>query len=71
MYDASEPEIDIQVTGYQWKWHYKYLGQDVEFFSNLTTPQDQIHNKETKGEHYLLEVDKPLVLPVGTKVRFW
>ncbi|MBV7487946.1 cytochrome c oxidase subunit II [Pseudomonas sp. PDM30] len=70
MYDASEPEIDIQITGYQWKWHYKYLGQDVEFFSNLTTPQDQINNKEAKGEHYLLEVDKPLVLPVGAKVRF-
>lgn len=70
MYDASEPDIDIQITGYQWKWHYKYLGQDVEFFSNLTTPQDQINNKEAKGEHYLLEVDKPLVLPVGAKVRF-
>jgi cytochrome c oxidase subunit 2 len=70
MYDASEPDIDIQVTGYQWKWHYKYLGQDVEFFSNLATPADQIHNKEAKGEHYLLEVDKPLVLPTGAKVRF-
>lgn len=70
MYDASEPDIDIQVTGYQWKWHYKYLGQDVDFFSNLTTPADQINNKETKGEHYLLEVDKPLVLPIGAKVRF-
>ncbi|MBH2033365.1 MAG: cytochrome c oxidase subunit II, partial [Pseudomonadales bacterium] len=70
MYDASEPDIDIQVTGYQWKWHYKYLGQDVEFFSNLATPADQIHNKEAKGEHYLLEVDKPLVLPIGAKVRF-
>ncbi|MGF6327730.1 cytochrome c oxidase subunit 2 [Pseudomonas sp. BS3782 TE3695] len=70
MYDNTEPDIDIQVTGYQWKWHYKYLGQDVEFFSNLTTPADQIYNKETKGEHYLLEVDKPLVLPIGAKVRF-
>lgn len=70
MYDASEPDIDIQVTGYQWKWHYKYLGQDVDFFSNLNTPADQINNKETKGEHYLLEVDKPLVLPIGAKVRF-
>ncbi len=70
MYDNTEPDIDIQVTGYQWKWHYKYLGQDVEFFSNLSTPSDQINNKETKGEHYLLEVDKPLVLPIGAKVRF-
>ncbi|MBM7062613.1 cytochrome c oxidase subunit II [Pseudomonas sp. UL073] len=70
MYDNSEPELDVQVTGYQWKWQYKYLGQDVEFFSNLATPQDQIHNKADKDEHYLLEVDNPLVLPVGAKVRF-
>ncbi|SFH25368.1 cytochrome c oxidase subunit II [Pseudomonas sp. NFACC45] len=70
MYDSSESDIDIQVTGYQWKWHYKYLGQDVEFFSNLSTPAEQINNQSTKGEHYLLEVDKPLVLPVDAKVRF-
>jgi len=70
IYDTSESELDIQITGYQWKWNYKYLGQDVEFFSNLATPADQIHNKAEKGEHYLLEVDEPLVIPVGTKVRF-
>jgi cytochrome c oxidase subunit 2 len=70
IYDASDSDIDIQVTGYQWKWHYKYLGQDVEFFSNLATPAEQIHNQAPKDEHYLLEVDQPLVLPVGAKVRF-
>ncbi|WP_297846414.1 cytochrome c oxidase subunit II [Pseudomonas sp.] len=70
MYDTSASDIDIQITGYQWKWHYKYLGQDVEFFSNLATPADQIHNKEAKGENYLLEVDEPLVIPVGKKIRF-
>ncbi len=70
MYDASESQVDIQVTGYQWKWHYRYLGQDVEFFSNLATPVDQIHNRDAKSEHYLLEVDQPLVLPVGQKIRF-
>ncbi|WP_263143711.1 cytochrome c oxidase subunit II [Pseudomonas sp. RIT-PI-AD] len=70
IYDPSESELDVQITGYQWKWHYKYLGQDVEFFSNLATPADQIHNKAEKDEHYLLEVDQPLVVPVGTKVRF-
>ena len=70
IYDSSESELDIQVTGYQWKWNYKYLGQDVEFFSNLATPAEQIHNKAEKDEHYLLEVDEPLVIPVGTKVRF-
>ncbi|MCO6056144.1 cytochrome c oxidase subunit II [Pseudomonas sp. MOB-449] len=70
IYDTSESGLDVQVTGYQWKWHYKYLGQDVEFFSNLATPAEQIHNKAPKDEHYLLEVDQPLVVPVGTKVRF-
>jgi len=65
IYDTTESELDIQVTGYQWKWHYKYLGQDVEFFSNLATPRAQINNQAEKGEHYLLEVDEPLVVPTG------
>ncbi|WP_457436910.1 cytochrome c oxidase subunit II [Pseudomonas sp. TE3786] len=70
IYDSSESELDIQVTGYQWKWNYKYLGQEVEFFSNLATPTEQIHNQAPKDEHYLLEVDQPLVIPANTKVRF-
>ena len=70
IYDTSESDVDIQVTGYQWKWHYKYLGEDVEFFSNLTTSREQMNNLAPKGEHYLLEVDNPLVVPVGAKVRF-
>ena len=70
IYDAEESDVDIQITGYQWKWHYKYLGEDVEFFSNLTTPREQINNEAPKDEHYLLEVDKPLVIPAGAKVRF-
>ncbi|WP_312511961.1 cytochrome c oxidase subunit II [Stutzerimonas nitrititolerans] len=70
IYDSTESDVDIQITGYQWKWHYKYLGEDVEFFSNLTTPRDQINNLVPKGEHYLLEVDEPLVIPTGAKVRF-
>ncbi|WP_271271836.1 cytochrome c oxidase subunit II [Aliamphritea hakodatensis] len=70
MYDKSEADINIQVTGYQWKWRYQYLGQDIDFFSNLSTPQDQINNEAVKGENYLLEVDRPVVIPVGKKVRF-
>jgi cytochrome c oxidase subunit 2 len=70
IYDSSESDLDIQVTAYQWKWHYKYLGQDVEFFSNLATPSEQIRNLVPKDEHYLLEVDQPLVLPAGEKIRF-
>ena len=70
MYDASDAAVDIKVTGYQWKWKYDYLNEEIGFFSNLATPQDQIYNRDDKGEHYLLEVDQPLVIPVGKKVRF-
>jgi len=73
IYDSSESELDILITGYQWRWQYKYLaedGEEVAFFSNLTTPDEQIYNIADKGENYLLEVDEPLVIPVNTKVRF-
>jgi len=70
IYDDTEGDINIQVVGYQWKWQYKYLEDDINFFSNLTTDWDEIYNKTPKGEHYLEEVDEPLVLPVGKKIRF-
>ena len=73
LYDTDNSELDILITGYQWKWTYEYLneeGENVSFFSNLRTPQAEIYNDEAKGEYYLLEVDEPLVLPVDTKVRF-
>ena len=73
LYDTDNSELDILITGYQWKWKYEYLneeGENVSFFSNLRTPQAEIYNDEAKGEYYLLEVDEPLVLPVDTKVRF-
>jgi cytochrome c oxidase subunit 2 len=69
MKDASAPDMTVKVTGYQWKWGYDYLDEGFGFYSNLATPYRQIHNQQEKGEHYLLEVDKPLVVPVGKKVR--
>ncbi len=72
VYNFDEAEIDIMITGYQWKWKYEYLvedGENVMFFSNLLTPQSEINNTEPKGEHYLLEVDEPVVIPVNAKVR--
>ena len=69
MKDTSSPDLTIKVTGYQWKWHYEYLGEDVSFYSDLSTPRDQIENAAPKGASYLLEVDRPLVVPVGKKVR--
>ncbi|AVH30252.1 cytochrome c oxidase subunit II [Vibrio diabolicus] len=70
MEDTSQSDITVKITGSQWKWHYSYFGEDVEFFSLLATSQKQIDGIETKGAHYLLEVDNPLVLPVNRKVRF-
>jgi cytochrome c oxidase subunit 2 len=70
MEDASEPDVSILVTGSQWKWHYKYMDNDVEYFSKLATQADQISGKLPKGKNYLLEVDRPLVIPTGQKVRF-
>lgn len=70
MEDTSEADITVQITGSQWKWHYKYFDHDVAFYSQLSTPQDQINNLQPKQENYLLDVDNPLVLPTGKKIRF-
>ncbi|MCW8093336.1 cytochrome c oxidase subunit II [Alteromonas ponticola] len=70
MEDTSEPDMTVLVTGSQWKWHYKYMDGDVEYYSLLATQQEQITNRFAKSENYLLEVDRPLVIPTGQKVRF-
>jgi len=70
MYDADDADLDVMITGYQWKWKYEYPSAGVSFFSNLSTPQDIIHGNGKKDENYLREVDNPLVLPVGEKIRF-
>lgn len=70
LYDTSESELDIQITGYQWKWQYEYLGEGVSFITELSTPPDQINNLDPKGEFYLQEVNQPLVLPIDTKIVF-
>jgi len=69
MRDTSASDMTIKATGYQWKWRYDYLEDDVSFYSNLSTPRDQIQNQAPKGEHYLLEVDNPVVVPVGKRIR--
>jgi len=70
MEDTSQSDLTVKITGSQWKWHYSYFGEDVEFFSLLATSQKAIDGIEEKGAHYLLEVDNPLVLPINRKVRF-
>lgn len=70
MHDDAKSELNIKIIGYQWKWKYEYLDQGISFFSNLSTPPEQIANKVKKNKWYLLEVDKPLVVPIHTKIRF-
>jgi cytochrome c oxidase subunit 2 len=74
MEDNSNSDVTIQITGSQWKWHYKYFDQDIEYYSVLSTPREQYQNQQEttaeKGINYLLEVDKPLVIPANKKVRF-
>ena len=73
MKDTSNPDITIKATGYQWKWGYDYLQEGISFYSNLATPRAQIDGDDHAGRkanpHYLLEVDNPVVVPVGKKVR--
>ncbi|MBU1645401.1 MAG: cytochrome c oxidase subunit II [Gammaproteobacteria bacterium] len=65
----TRADMVLKVTGMQWKWQYEYPEAGVKFISTMSTPREQIENKAAKGEHYLLEVDNPVYLPVGKKVR--
>jgi cytochrome c oxidase subunit 2 len=69
MKDTSKEDLTIKVTGHQWKWEYEYLGDEIRYMSNSSTPKEQIDGAQPKGENYLLEVDRPLVVPAGKKVR--
>lgn len=72
--DTRDSQLTVKVTGYQWLWHYEYLDQNVAFFSRITRESDAARQLDsgidvTTVENYLLDVDRPLVVPVGTKVR--
>jgi len=73
MKDTSGADITIKATGYQWKWGYDYLQEGISFYSTLATPRDQIDGgndaARAANPNYLVEVDNPVVVPVGKKVR--
>lgn len=72
--DTRDPDMTVVVTGYQWKWHYSYQGEDVAFYSSLSR-KSMAARRLGSGidpdtvENYLLDVDNPLVVPVGAKIR--
>jgi len=74
MEDARDPDVSIVITGYQWKWHYKYQDEGIEFYSSLAHTSLVARPKGADidpydVDNYLLEVDNPLVVPKGAKVR--
>ncbi len=75
MDDVSESEMSIKVTGWQWKWEYEYMDNGIHFFSSLDAKSNEARQLGSDIDpktvpHYLLNVDKPLVIPVNTKIRF-
>ena len=74
-YDTKDHEMTVKVTGYQWMWRYEIVGEDVNFISRLDRESDRIRQSgETPtaeaAPHYLRNVDRVLVLPTDTKIRF-
>ncbi len=69
MKDWSASDMTIKIVGRQWKWEYEYVDDDLRFISTLSTPRSEIDNVSAKNPHYLLEVDRPLVIPTGAKIK--
>jgi len=72
--DSRNPDMSVVITAYQWRWHYKYQDQGIEFYSSLAAPSVQARARNSgvdpfSVENYLLEVDQPMVVPRGAKVR--
>jgi cytochrome c oxidase subunit 2 len=72
--DSRDPDLSVVITAYQWKWHYKYQDEGVEFYSSLARPSVTARRKQSgidpnSVDNYLLDVDRPLVVPMGKKVR--
>lgn len=83
MEDTSDADMTIKVTGIQWKWKYDYIDGDaagISFVSSLHPDHNEARLlgagqtpeslQQQFGENYLLDVDKPLVVPTGKKIRF-
>ena len=75
MEDTSGSEMTVKITGFQWRWKYDYLDEDISIISSLDAASNAARQLDSgidvnSVEHYLLNVDHPLVLPVGKKIKF-
>lgn len=74
-YDTRDSAMTVKITGYQWKWQYEYVGEGVSFFSTLDAKSNEARQLGSGIDpktvpNYIRDVDNPIVLPVGKKVRF-
>ena len=72
---TGDSDITIKVTGHQWRWQYEYIEEDFSFFSSLAPDSNEARQLRSGVDpatidNYLLEVDNPVVVPVGYKIRF-
>jgi cytochrome c oxidase subunit 2 len=72
---APETEMTIKITGFQWRWKYEYVEDDIQFISSLNANSNAARRLSSGTDpltvdNYLLDVDKPLVLPANTKTKF-
>lgn len=70
----SNPQVNIRITAFQWGWQYQYVGTNVSFVSKLDFRSDAARELDSginpdSVPHYVLNVDHPLVVPTGKKVR--
>jgi len=75
MEDSSGAEMTIKITGFQWRWKYEYLDHDISFISSLDRSSNEARRLNSgiapeSVDNYLLEVDHPLILPIGRKIKF-
>lgn len=75
MEDSPDTEMTVKITGFQWRWKYEYLENDIQFISSLSAESNAARRRNSdidpsSVENYLLEVDRRLVLPVATKIKF-
>jgi cytochrome c oxidase subunit 2 len=75
MEDSSGAEMTIKITGFQWRWKYEYLDQDISIISSLSRNSNEARQRNSgiapeSVDHYLRDVDHPLVLPIGRKIKF-
>ena len=64
--EADKPvDMVVKVTGAQWYWNYEYPDEEISFDSYIIAEEDLKDDQKR-----MLDVDNPLVVPEGTRIKF-